>query len=322
MRRAAIIALCSVSFIVSAGARSETKIDADTGSVWISGEITEQDAKDVEKSSASLERYAASMAILELNPQPNVTLSNNIGGDAIAAMRIGNVVRQLDARTLVEGECFSSCPLIFIAGVVRSVYLEAIGLHRPYLAAGPANREILQRSVPGMLQDLNGYVSKMGVSHGFYEQMVNIDPSQMKIFRDGSIYNIVPENDAVYQEVIFAYAARRFGITSSEMRQRKKDSEACEESKFERDRDAYMKAVAHHSACVQAILWGLSERVYEQRAAKSKACEFTKADFADLLTVAQHASHRTIWDHPAVLRREACVRDIMLGKTMELEHEN
>ena len=55
------------------------------------------------------------------------------GGDVDAAMKIGQIIRENEWPVTVSGnsKCFSSCALIYIAGVSR-MNVGVIGLHRPY----------------------------------------------------------------------------------------------------------------------------------------------------------------------------------------------
>jgi hypothetical protein len=77
------------------------------------------------------------------------------GGDVDAAMKIGQIIRENEWPVTVSGnsKCFSSCALIYIAGVSR-MNVGVIGLHRPYFSSAPPNRQAIEREVPLMLQDI------------------------------------------------------------------------------------------------------------------------------------------------------------------------
>jgi hypothetical protein len=104
--------------------------------VLISGTITEQDAKAIQALSAEMER----------NEYFYVNLDST-GGDVLAAMHIGRLIRKNDGRTRIgwpgrhvttyklDAKCYSSCALIFIVGTSRSI----TGLSSPtHAVAGQA----------------------------------------------------------------------------------------------------------------------------------------------------------------------------------------
>lgn len=67
--------------------------------------------------------------------------------------------------------------MIFIAGVKRTATdFAELGLHRPFLAAAPQSREAVEKQVPQMLAMVKNYVSEMGLTDFFYQQMINTSP--------------------------------------------------------------------------------------------------------------------------------------------------
>lgn len=223
---------------------------------------------------------------------------DSAGGDVDAAMKIGRVIRKHEGFTTVlpNAKCYSSCALLYIAGVWRT-NLGIIGLHRPYFSSAPQSREVLERQVPLMLQQLRSYVQEMGVTDIFYQEMVNTEPSEIRVYLAADIKKAVPENDPTYDEIQTSYEARKYGVDTKEMRSRKADSEKCYVQK-------------NVGECIEASSWGLSERVYKERASKTSAC-FTTTD-EDTKTFASMG--RGWRDHPKVLKQEACVRNVMLGR--------
>jgi len=189
---------------------------------------------------------------------------NSIGGDVAAAMRIGRILRDHDANTRVDrgDRCFSSCALIYIAGVTRGKNLGVIGLHRPYFSSAPLSRQEIEREAPLMLQKVKEYVQSMGVTDLFYEQLVNTAPSNMRLYRGNEINQLVPEIDPTYDEIQISYLAREYGTTTAEIRQRQQDvTQKCGPESFKGDGNV----TDQWRICSGAIYWGLSERVYEER---------------------------------------------------------
>jgi hypothetical protein len=189
----------------------------------------------------------------------------------------------------------------------------SLGLHRPYLASVPQNRQAVEKQVPLMLSQVKQYVAEMGITDNFYQQMVNTEPAQMVVYGTASdaelaearklgmpawpsYTKLVPEYDPVYQEVEISYSARRHGVTTSEMRRREIDAEECYKRKDSFD-------------CSQALLWGLSERVFRQRWENAQRCLFD--DREKVFTLPKKDRR----DHPLFIKWETCIRNIMSGGT-------
>ncbi len=228
---------------------------------------------------------------------------DSTGGDVDAAMQIGRIIRKNEGIINVREnyKCYSSCALIYIAGVQRSNF-GVIGLHRPYLASAPQSRQSIERETPLMLQKLKSYMQEMGITDLFYREMVNTQPSDMKLYVGQDIEKIVPESDPTYDEVITSYLARVYGADDTvEMRARRKDSENCVALAPDPNRE---------STCSEAIMWGLSERVYRERHTKIAQCKLSDEEENTLKLV--NSKERR--DHPITRKHEACVRNIMLGR--------
>lgn len=243
---------------------------------------------------------------------PPQVLLNSTGGDLDAAMEIGRIIRRNNARAFVDSgaKCFSSCSLIYIAGVFRGVSLSGVvGLHRPYFASSPQSRLTIEREAPLMLQSVQKYVHEMGVQDAFYQVMANTEPSNMKLYglksyghRD--IESLVPTLDPTYDEIETAYDARYYGISTMEMRLRKTDADSrCSVL----DVDEYK--------CRFPIEWGLSEPVFNERWALTKSkCFPSGEDKEREQKILDLVKTKDLRDHPIRLKREACVRDVMLAR--------
>jgi hypothetical protein len=275
----------------------------------IFGTISRDDATKLAQREAELELGV-------LNPE---VFLNSTGGDVDAAMSIGRIVRRIDGFTRVErnAHCYSSCALIYIAGVDRYVGVDLlgtglIGLHRPYFASFPQARAVIEREAPQMLQSLKRYIEEMGLSDSFYNQMVTTEPSSMVLYGDSlcqrlractgssgyrDIYRLVPQRDPTFDEIEVAYDARWYGIDTAEMRRRAAAAESC----GIRDLD-----------CKMAAEWGLSMADYRDRwnRADAQCPRFSDVEGAVLKSVKRRDSR----DHPIYLKREACVRKIMVGQ--------
>jgi ATP-dependent protease ClpP protease subunit len=263
--------------------------------IRITNKITQKDAADIANHLSDFDNASVGVYL------------NSVGGDVYAAMQIGRIMRKYDAGMAVEGKCYSSCVLIFIAGVERHNF-GVIGLHRPYFVSAPHNREEIERQAPLMLQKLKTYVQEMGITENFYQEMVNTEPSDIKLYTSDKIKGMVPVYDPTYDEVQISYQARKYGLDTAEMRKRNFDSQQqCQtvqtKSKFSEFPDAPW-------ICRAAQKWGLSISVYEQRRDKTVKCKLSNEEISTLNLTKINEKR----DHPFYLKWENCVRNIMLGQ--------
>lgn len=186
---------------------------------------------------------------------------NSEGGDVAAAMKIGRIIRDKEASvsTNKDAKCFSSCALIYIAGVTRQNPSGLIGLHRPYLAAS-LSRAAIERAAPLMLQEIKDYVREMGISNSFYKSMVNTEVSDIRLYRADQINKLVPETDPTYDEIENGYEARKYGVSAAEMRRRKTIVKQRCEPLF----SDYPGALGRVMDCEQATYWGLDDVTYKR----------------------------------------------------------
>jgi hypothetical protein len=261
----------------------------------IRGSITRRDADYVAKHEA------------ELGKGPLIVSLNSHGGSVAAALAIGRIIRKNEATVMVpeSGECFSSCAFLFIAGVNRMNY-GVIGLHRPFYEDAPPSRQVIEEQMPAMLQEIKNYVQSMGISDAFFDEIMRTDPIHVRLYRGEAIFALVPQSEAITSEIEIARDARLRGITMGEMRRREREAEEkCSSRGFSGQRDA---ATPHILVCLDSILWGLSESVYQQRRAKADwDCKYSDSDKAAIDTAGRN------WrDLPVALKNEECVRNIML----------
>jgi hypothetical protein len=154
-------------------AHADIRIDKkeDAINVWITGTITEHDARAFQELAREIERAPFSVWL------------NSEGGEVSAALEIGRLIRRYEGTTAISvpSKCYSSCALIFIAGVLR-LNLGKLGLHRPYFASAPQSRQSVESKYPLLLSKVKNYVTEMGITDSFYQQMVNTEPSKMLIY--------------------------------------------------------------------------------------------------------------------------------------------
>ena len=221
-------------------------------------------------------------------------------------MKIGRVIWKYDAQTWVRSNknCYSSCALIYIAGVSR-INGGKLGLHRPYLASAPQDRASIEQHIPKMLADVKSYVSEMGITDSFYQQMVNTEPSRVITYDISNVKKLVPVKDPVWEEIEISKDARQYGVTTDQMRYRENEAKKKCDS----------RPLDERVECEPAIKWGLSEQVYRERAPRAdEICQFNDQD-RDIL---KKVPRKHLWDHPLLVNKFTdCRRSIMLGRRSE-----
>src|ERR1700694_2650776 len=216
--RAPIITILTFSYVIFGTKPSNADVsferDILRSKVSIFGTISRADADQIAQHEADFEYFGSS---------PMEVVLNSPGGDVDAAMQIGRIIRRNDGTTIVseKSKCFSSCALIYVAGVTRIVSFGfptggTLGLHRPYLASAPQTRKTIEREIPLMLQQLKTYLQEMDVTDVVYQEMVNTEPSDMKLYGDKQtrlrdVYRIIPNLDPTYDEIEKSYNARWHG---------------------------------------------------------------------------------------------------------------
>ena len=289
-------AVVMLLFATTLTAQADVRIkDEDDFSIYIeiTSTITQHDADEFQDISA---KYETKLLTVYLDSR---------GGDVSAAMKIGRLIRKYDGWTWINSKCYSSCALIFIAGVIRTTapYGE-LGLHRPYLASTPANRESVEKQVPIMLSTIKNYINEMGITDNFYQQMVNTEPSKIVVYKNDDFTKLFPEHDPVFDEVVISVEARRHGISTTEERKRVQDAKRC----------STVSKGPGEAVCGQALRWGLSERIYLERNTRAKKeCWFSsKEKYSEKEKESlDKTPYKLRLDHPIALRLEACTRNIM-----------
>jgi hypothetical protein len=176
-----------------------------------------------------------------------------------------------------------------------------IGLHRPYFASTPQGRQEVERQVPLMLQKLKSYVQEMGATDIVYQEMVNTEPSDIKLYWGDEIKKLIPERDPTFDEVMTSYDARQYGLSNtSEMRIRNKEFETCNLNQ--------LKGGEKIRTDCRFLLWGLSERVFSEREKQRREKCKPETELWKSLKI------KEVREHPTFLNFEACQRSIMLGR--------
>ena len=93
-----------------------------------------------------LEKVKQSIGQASGDPIPAglIVLIDSPGGDGVAAMQIGRLLRKANAHVFVTGECASACIFVLASGVVRVAPSYSVGIHRGRVTMSDANAKIIK----------------------------------------------------------------------------------------------------------------------------------------------------------------------------------
>jgi hypothetical protein len=110
---------------------------------------------------------------------------NSPGGDIVAAMKMGELIRQAGASTWVvpNATCASACILVLAGGVERIAFDDAkLGLHRPYMPAdrfAGLTRQQAEASYQQMEVAVADYLRRMGASQQLFDRMLVVPSNKV-----------------------------------------------------------------------------------------------------------------------------------------------
>lgn len=159
-------------------------------------------------------------------------LLNSEGGSVDAAIEIGRIIRASNLAIKNQGVCFSSCVLIYIAGVHRYNFPDIIldyesrsrdsiiGLHRPYFSAG-SSQTMSKEAIKAMYEKVRNYISEMGVSDRLFELIYNTPPEKVITLRAEKIESIIPVDDPEFDEKRVQQKSLEYGISAADYRRKR-----------------------------------------------------------------------------------------------------
>ena len=233
---------------------------------------------------------------------PLLLLEDSNGGDANAAMDLGRIVRANHFTVWAMDRCLSACALVYIAGVERQNF-GVIGLHRPYLAGVPTPTALVGAATQKMLANIKAYTTEMNITDEFDNIMVNTAPESMRTYFKGEVETLVPARDPLYDELLTAYGARVYGVSTEVYRQRDtKARSTCNDSG-----PSDVAGITAGQFCALATRWGMTVPNFEPRYKLAvQLCGTVEG--ANQLNL--QASN---WDNPELIQNENCVRKVMLS---------
>ncbi len=133
-----------------------------------------------------LETVQQNISKVQGDPVPAglIVLLDSPGGDGIAAMNIGRLLRKAQAHVFVTGQCASACIFVLASGVIRGAPAYSVGIHRGRITISDANAKILEEvdvsknsAAQKMLQGFEGsaakYFTEMGMAPELFYTMQN-----------------------------------------------------------------------------------------------------------------------------------------------------
>lgn len=218
--------------------------------VHVLGPITVEDAKTLE----GHPRLSRGQPVV-------VDISSN-GGDWLAALAIGKLLRKSRAAVLVDAEqqCLSACVMVLAGAVDRFVHETAkVGIHRPYSSSTESlSFEQSQQRYRALEASARSYLREMNVPDALFDAMVRVPSENMRILSAAEIETFgLTGKDPVEADVADAKAARQYGLSRQEYLSRKRTVQAKCGSLTLREDDPYevkLKGLQTWNRCEQRVL--------------------------------------------------------------------
>jgi ATP-dependent protease ClpP protease subunit len=148
----------------------------------IKGSISRKLLENTKRILAASTPYSQDVDGSEPIPARWIVLLDSKGGDGMAGMAIGKLLRSKNAHVFVTGECSSACVFLLASGVVRGAPSFSVGIHQGRITmstdAGVIKREVDIKEDPkasALLaqyeREAKIYFNQMGISSAFFQAM-------------------------------------------------------------------------------------------------------------------------------------------------------
>ena len=168
-------------------------------------------------------------------PGKLIVLLDSKGGDGMAAMQIGKVLRRNNAHVFVTGDCSSACVFLLASGVVRGAPSFTVGIHQGRITmssdSGVIKREVDVKEDPNAKallaqyeRDAKVYFAQMGIPSSFFQAMQ--DHSTKGVYRltgeEITFYGLSGFEDAYFEKRARFYAQKkgRWALDKDELHRR------------------------------------------------------------------------------------------------------
>ncbi len=220
------------------------------------------------------------------------------GGDVETAMRIGRMLRSINASVWLRSgaRCYSSCVFLIAGGVQRTTSLGAIGIHRPYF--GSMGRNIPPAEVRNRMNTIDNlivrFLQEMNVPVALLHAMKSVRPEDIQILSEYDVQRFMLNSpDPVWDELVVAREAWKYGTSSAEFRRRRTIVES---------RCFAVPVNQNTSRCVEAGYWGISANDYRAR-----------QELKESICWSRFRSRGTQMSPREIEDAQTCERDVMLG---------
>lgn len=144
----------------------------------------------IKKSDVDRVRQALALAGAEPLPARLIVFFDSGGGDGIAAMQIGRMLRHAKAHVFVTRRCASACILAYMGGVYRDAVSGSLGIHRGRITVALAQGRVVDLD-PGtspvarqFLTDAEAqtqeHLAEMGMPASLFDVMQAVPPQSMR----------------------------------------------------------------------------------------------------------------------------------------------
>ena len=162
-----------------------------------------------------VDKVKQNLARVQGDPVPAgfIVLIDSKGGDGMAAMKIGRMLREAKAHVFVNGDCASACVFILASGVVRGASDYSVGIHQGRVTISDNNAKIIRevdvKEDPKAQQALQrfelaaaGYFAEMGIPPDFYQAMAahQLKGVHRLSYEELVFYNLNGMDDAYLRE--------------------------------------------------------------------------------------------------------------------------
>jgi ATP-dependent protease ClpP protease subunit len=168
------VTISTVKFTESAKGADATSQEQQIQIVQIKGAISKKLLANIRKN----------ISPLDSDPIPAglIVFLDSRGGDGMAAIEIGKILRKANAHVFVSGECSSACILVLAGGIVRGAPTFSVGIHQARVTlssdSGVIKKEVDANQDPiakSMLETFNGaakaYFAEMDIPPDLFKAM-------------------------------------------------------------------------------------------------------------------------------------------------------
>ena len=177
--------------------------------VSISGQISKNVLAKIKKSIAGVTGDPLPAGLIVLLDSP--------GGDGMAAMEIGRLLRASNAHVFVTGQCASACIFVLAAGVVRGAASLSVGIHRGRITMSDADAKILSDVDVSKNADAQKFLNKYELAAETYLSQMGMSPAlfeAMQNHQQKGVYRLNTKQLAVFKLTGYepAYLDHRFNM--------------------------------------------------------------------------------------------------------------